>query len=257
MSTNIGGNKSRFDQFAMILPADGPVCIPDIWDFTANERTEVDLSLLTENGWVDFVAGVYIDNSDNTGYLTFECGGTIQRFPFPAGAAGYIPLFLPNPPKVYVTSTADATVRFQWYNTPVFPLVLTNPTQGTGTDVNVTNPSLAVTGNWLTDTQLRASPVPVTPTQPIGAAYTDRSIANLSGASQTLMAANANRRTLFIQNIAANNMAVNFVGGAAAIGVAGSVTLLPGASILFDNFPPAGAVTIIGTANDDVTAYEG
>ena len=88
-------------------------------------------------------------------------------------------------------------------------------------------------------------------------AYTDRSIPNLTGASQVLMAANANRRVLVISNVAANPMAVNLTGGAAVIGAAGSLTLAPNAFLSIDQYPPTSAITIIGTLNDDVTAYEG
>lgn len=90
-----------------------------------------------------------------------------------------------------------------------------------------------------------------------GGAWTDRSIASLSGASEELMAANVNRKYLLIQNIAANAMGVNLVGGAAAIGTAGTVTLLPGGSIELEGYASTSQINIIGTATDDVTAYEG
>jgi len=87
--------------------------------------------------------------------------------------------------------------------------------------------------------------------------YTDRSIANLSGSSQTLMAANFRRRILIIHNPSANAMAVNLVGGTAALNTAGSIELAAGERLVIDRHCPQSAITIIGTANDDVTAYEG
>lgn len=92
---------------------------------------------------------------------------------------------------------------------------------------------------------------------PSGVAYTDRSIANLTGASETLMAANTSRRILIVHNPSANPMAVNLVGGTAALNAAGSIELAAGERLVLDNCPPTGAITIIGTLNDDVTAYEG
>jgi len=235
---------SRFQNFTMTLPEKGPMSVPDFWDFAANETTEIDLTQLIENGWLDFISGVYIDNTANPGNLLVECNGTNQRFPFPAYAAGYIPLFLPNPPKIKVTSDAAGSVRFQWYNVPVFPIVLPGPnTPDESIDI------IAVGGNPVTDS------LPVS--QPIGGAYTDHSIANLSGASETLMAANPNRKVLIVQNVASNPMAINLFGNAAAINTAGSITLPAGASIVLDNYPSTSAITIIGTANDDVTAMEG
>lgn len=237
---------TRFANFTMTLPDGGPVSVPDKHDFIANERTEVDLSQLISNGWMDFVAGVFIDNTQNTGYLIFECFGTNQRFPFPARASGYIPLFLPNPPKVFVTSSETGSVTFQWHNTPVFPLVLTDPTGG----VTTTNANIAQIGGV-------AVPGSYLPVERIGNTYTDRSNANLSGVSQSLMAANAMRSFLFIQPLGANPIGVNLTGGTAAIGTAGTMTIPAGGSLTLDNSPPVGAITIIGTANDDVTAYEG
>lgn len=90
-----------------------------------------------------------------------------------------------------------------------------------------------------------------------GVAYTNRSIANLSGASETLMPANTARRILIIHNPSANAMAVNLVGGTAALNTAGSIELAAGERLIIDRHPPTSAITIIGTLNDDVTAYEG
>lgn len=88
-------------------------------------------------------------------------------------------------------------------------------------------------------------------------AYTNRSIAALSGASEVLMPANANRRILVINNVSANKVAVNLTGGAAVIDSNGSITIAAGGSLILDTYPPTGAITIIGTAADKVTAYEG
>lgn len=49
--------------------------------------------------------------------------------------------------------------------------------------------------------------------------------------SAQIAAANANRRGLEIQNIGTNNIGVNEFGGTAAIGTAGTYTLVPGASM--------------------------
>lgn len=313
-------NYAKFDQFTMTLPEEGPKCVPDSIDFTANERVEIDLSQLIDNGWLDYISGVYIDNTANDGYITFECGGSNQRFTFPATYSGYVPLFLPNPPKVHITSTENATVKFQWYNVPVFPLLIPGPNTASASDVDIiavggdpyalgsavmaaSMPVTIATDDTVIGATNSASPATDTATAPlngrlqriaqrltslialfpasigaktgagslsvvaatdgfqiaqaIGGIYTDRSIANLSGASQQLMAANANRRVLIIQNVAANAMAVNLTGGAAALNTAGSINIPVGGSITLDNYPSTSIINIIGTANDDVTAYEG
>lgn len=253
--------KARFQHFSMVLPEKGPLTVPDKITFVAATAQEIDLSQLIENGWMDYISGVYVDNISNTGDLTLVCNGTNQNFFIPAGYSGYYNLLLPNPPKVTITSTANASVTFQWYNVPVFPIIIPGPNAvGPTANVNiasvggtpVTDP-LPVSGP-LTDTELRASAVSVTIN---GVAYTNRSIANLSGASEQLMAANAARRILIVQNVAANPMAINLTGGAAALNTAGSINIPAGGSITLDNFPPTSAINIIGTVNDDVTAYEG
>lgn len=61
------------------------------------------------------------------------------------------------------------------------------------------------------------------------AAGTDRS--STAGTSSTMLAAaNTARRGLNIQNISANNIGINEVGGTAAIGTPGTYTLAAGAS---------------------------
>lgn len=104
---------------------------------------------------------------------------------------------------------------------------------------------------------LEPSSAAVPTAQPVGGAYTDRSIANLSGASEQLMAANANRRVLAVFNIGASAVGVNLTGGAASLTVGGSVNIPAGGSLILNNYPPTGIITIIGTLNADVTAYEG
>lgn len=101
------------------------------------------------------------------------------------------------------------------------------------------------------------TPFLVTPSVPVGGTYADRSIANLAGTSETLMASNASRKVLIIYNIGATALAVNLTGGTASLTVGGSTVLQAGGSLVLDTYPPTSAITIIGTANADVTAYEG
>jgi len=61
-------------------------------------------------------------------------------------------------------------------------------------------------------------------------AGTNRSGTAGTTASQ-LAAANSNRQGLEIQNVSANNIGINEIGGTASIGAAGTYTLAPGGSI--------------------------
>lgn len=223
----------------VIIPRGGPKTVPVTMDFTGTDGIfEIDGTVLVQNSKIEYLQTMYVDNNDNANDLTIEMSITNQRIVVPAGSQGYYSMLQPNPPKIIFTTVAGAfSIFVQFLNVPVQPAVWGGSAASGG----------------LTDTQLRASPIEV---QNQGGALTDRSIANLSGASEPLMAANANRHYLLIQNISANNMGINLNGGVAAIGTAGTITLAAGGSLEM-NFPPIGAITIIGTLNDDVTAFEG
>lgn len=91
---------------------------------------------------------------------------------------------------------------------------------------------------------------------------TRRAFTNRSGifgvASTQLMASNAARNGLFIQNVHATaTAAVNLVGGTAALNTANSMMLLPGGAILLDNAVPTAAINVITSdAAGQITAYE-
>lgn len=228
----------------IIIPKEGPKTIRADLDFSTESSISIEGLLATTTGTISYIQGMYVDNTDNDNILNIVCQVTQQEINVPANSQGYFNVLITNPPRFIASTTpaANLEVAIFFYNVPM-PSTIWGP-GGT-----------LVAGNWLTDVQLRASPVPVT--HPIGGAYTNRSIANLSGASETLMAANANRRILIVSNEGATAIAVNLTGGTAALNTAGNVTLASGGSITLDNYPPTSAITIIGTANADVTAYEG
>jgi hypothetical protein len=93
------------------------------------------------------------------------------------------------------------------------------------------------------------------PVNPLGITPTDRTIASASGSSQQIMAANASRHQLIIQNIGNANCGVNPTGGTAAIGSAGTLTLLPAGSYQ-PRIPTLSAVTVICTAGQPIYAEE-
>ncbi len=85
---------------------------------------------------------------------------------------------------------------------------------------------------------------------------TDRSgtTSATANTSTTLAPANTARRGLVIQNISANPMGINEVGGAAAIGSAGTYTVPAGGSVRINTNR---AVTVVsGTASQLYTATE-
>lgn len=86
--------------------------------------------------------------------------------------------------------------------------------------------------------------LPVTNASPVQAAFTNAA-AIVTNASGQLIAANATRKFMLVQNKdAAGNIYLN-LGGAAAT-VASGVKIPPGGSLLLDNTVPTGAIFAIG-----------
>lgn len=87
--------------------------------------------------------------------------------------------------------------------------------------------------------------------------YSDKTITNASGASQTLAAANAARKSILIKN-GASQTGVNINGGTAAIGGAATLTLQPFETLFLSGADcPVGAITVISTASAYISALEG
>lgn len=89
----------------------------------------------------------------------------------------------------------------------------------------------------------------------VGITPTDRTITSATGSSQTVMAANASRHSLLIQNTGTANCGVNPTGGTAVIGGAGTLTLIPQASYS-PRIPTLSAVTAICTSTQPLYANE-
>lgn len=87
-------------------------------------------------------------------------------------------------------------------------------------------------------------------------AYTDHSKTALAGTSEELFPARAWGTVLEreVHNCSATNfIAINCVDGPAALYTGGSITIPPGGD---RSFACTNQVNVIGTAGDDVTAYE-
>lgn len=89
-------------------------------------------------------------------------------------------------------------------------------------------------------------------------ALSDCSVSSLTGSSQSLVAANPQRKYLLIVNSGANNAYVNLAGGTAATSGISSAQISPQGTVLLSGATVArNAVTVIGTSAQPVTCYEG
>lgn len=95
----------------------------------------------------------------------------------------------------------------------------------------------------------------VSPGNAVGITPTDRTITSTTGASQTMMAANAARHSLTVINTGNANCGVNPTGGTAAIGGAGTITLAP-LGAYTPRIPTLSAVTVICTSGQPIYGDE-
>ena len=86
-------------------------------------------------------------------------------------------------------------------------------------------------------------------------AHVDQSIASATGASQTVVAANANRRELVIYNYSGNDWWINPTGGTAVANTAGNIKVAKKDGFLV--LHNTNAVTGIATAATPLTVLEG
>lgn len=89
----------------------------------------------------------------------------------------------------------------------------------------------------------------------LGITPTDRTIASASGSSQQIMAANASRHSLTIENTGNANCGVNPTGGTAVIGGAGTMTLAP-LGAYTPRVTTLSSVTVICTAGQPIYGDE-
>ncbi len=129
-----------------------------------------------------------------------------------------------------------------WAQSSVF-ICLGPPGIGACTPVSTGTP-MPVTGT-----------VTVAPGNAVGITPTDRTVTSATGSSQTMMAANAARHSMTIVNTGNANCGVNPTGGTAAIGGAGTITLLPGGAYT-PRIPTLSAVTVICTAGQPIYGDE-
>lgn len=84
----------------------------------------------------------------------------------------------------------------------------------------------------------------------------DHTITSLSGSSQSLVGKDMTRSFLMIENTGNANIGVNLVGGTAAIGGAGTATIVANGALIFETDSiPGNAITVIGTAGQPVACF--
>lgn len=112
--------------FNMTLPAEGPITLPQNVDLQTDTEKELDLTQAINDKHISFIAGAWIDNSENAQDVTIQCSGTNQRIKFPASSQGWVAMHVTNPPKFNISQAApDGIVHILFTNFPVFPYIWT------------------------------------------------------------------------------------------------------------------------------------
>lgn len=116
---------ARFGTFNQVLPQEGPKVFGFGLDFRTEGEDTVDLSLQVQQGFISFVQGFFIDNSDNGAAIRISTIGTDQGITIPAGKQAYMPMFVTDECKFTITTTpaADLVIPFYVTNVPVMPCV--------------------------------------------------------------------------------------------------------------------------------------
>lgn len=146
-----------------LVPKEGPKSVAFILPYGSigAGTYAADLTSMYLGGNVTTIQSVFIDNIAGSHAVQLDVPATGQSLLWPAGMAGYLPVLAPDTPVFNFTSDNSTTdIRCFLVNVPV-------PTPGfwsaSGGSVVIPNP-LAVTGDWLTDAELRAAPLLVSTT---------------------------------------------------------------------------------------------
>lgn len=109
----------------MVVPASGPKAIPLTLDFSATAQINIDSSQVIQNGVIEYLQGVFIDNSANATAFKLTMNGTGQIIVAPPNSQGYYMILCPNTPQLVANGTQAGgnVVNLIFYNVPMPPIV--------------------------------------------------------------------------------------------------------------------------------------
>lgn len=113
-------NIPSFGAYNTTLPKKGAKFIPLNLDFTGGVTSrEFDLVVDQMIDVLEFVQGVYIDNSTSLQPIYFTVSNSQQVIKLNPGWQGYFPLLAPNPPRIRVQSAGNTVIPIILYNVPL------------------------------------------------------------------------------------------------------------------------------------------
>ena len=122
--TGFALSNASFGVNNIIVPKGGPKTIPAILDFSNTGSIDIDGELVVSQGAIEYLQGVFIDNSKNAVALTLTIHGTEQPIICPPNAQGYFAILCQNPPKMTAQTTQAALqIKVFFYNVPIQSIV--------------------------------------------------------------------------------------------------------------------------------------
>jgi hypothetical protein len=108
----------------MVVPQGGPKCVPLNVDFTAAAIVTLDGSQIVSQGKIEYLQGVFIDNSANVNNLSLTMSTTGQTLICPKKSQGYFSIMVPDPPQIQANANGvGLVIPMFFYNVPIQPAV--------------------------------------------------------------------------------------------------------------------------------------
>jgi hypothetical protein len=109
----------------VVVPSGGPKCVPTFVDFSAVASVLLDGNQIVQQGRIEYLQGVFIDNSANANKLTLIMSTTQQQIIAPAKSQGYYSIMVPDPPQIQALTTQvnGLVIPLFFYNVPIQPAV--------------------------------------------------------------------------------------------------------------------------------------
>jgi hypothetical protein len=107
----------------VVVPAGGPKVVPVLVDFTSVASVLLDGQSIVSQGKIEYLQGVFIDNSANINNLTLTMSTTNQIIMCPKKSQGYFTIMVPDPPQIVAATPIGLIVPMFFYNVPIQPAV--------------------------------------------------------------------------------------------------------------------------------------
>lgn len=109
----------------VIVPSGGPKAVPATLDFSNTGSWDIDGQGIIDSHGIEYIQGVYVDNSDNAVAFSLTCFGTNHRIVVGPNQQGFFPLLVQNPPRftAVMPQNAGRKVMIIFYNVPIMTSV--------------------------------------------------------------------------------------------------------------------------------------